>query len=160
MRIYVSTLEQSYDCLVSTDVLEHVVDPLDLFAKMIDRVKEGGFLLIANHFYPSVKCHLPATFHFRYTFNQFAEKMGLKTIGMCEESHATIYKKNQSKKLDWKQLRKLEKRSQFWFPFNEFKQVHIVPWQNRLIKVIKNPIGSYKIIKKKFKIKCHENPSY
>ncbi len=150
---FVGTLEQNYDCLVSTDVLEHVSDPLELFTKMIDSVKEEGFLLIANHFYPSIKCHLPSTFHFRYTFNQFAEKMGLEIIGVCEGSHATIYKKTQTKELDWQTLRKLEKRSRFLFTFNEFKQVYIIPWQNRLIKVIKDPIGSYQIIKSKIQDK-------
>jgi 2-polyprenyl-3-methyl-5-hydroxy-6-metoxy-1,4-benzoquinol methylase len=153
MRIKFQPIINILDCLVSTDVLEHVLDPLDLFSKMIDRVNKGGYLLIANHFYPSIKCHLPATFHLRYSFDKFAEKMGLEIIGVCEGSHATIYKKTQSKELDWQMLRKLEKRSRFLFPFNEFKQIHIVPWQNRLIKVIKDPVRSYKIIKSKIQNK-------
>ena len=54
-----------YDCLISTDVLEHVVDPLAVFEKMIKAVRTGGYLLIANNFNPVIKCHLPQTFHFR-----------------------------------------------------------------------------------------------
>jgi len=41
---------QSGDVLVSTDVLEHVSDPLSLLAAMVDAVRPGGHLLIANCF--------------------------------------------------------------------------------------------------------------
>jgi 2-polyprenyl-6-hydroxyphenyl methylase/3-demethylubiquinone-9 3-methyltransferase len=84
-----------YDCLISTDVLEHVPDPLLTFREMIDSVVSEGYLIIANNFNPVIKCHLPRTFHLRYTFNCFAKLMGLQDVGMLKGSHATIYvKKN------------------------------------------------------------------
>jgi trans-aconitate methyltransferase len=71
---------QSVDVLVSTDVLEHVPDPIALLAAMVDAVRPGGHLLIANCFYPVILCHLPCTFHLRYSFNSFCRALGL---GAC-----------------------------------------------------------------------------
>ncbi len=85
--------ELSYDALVSTDVLEHVPDPLKVFGEMITAVKRGGYLIIANNFYPVIKCHLPRTFHLRYTFNLFARLMGLVVVGPLHGSHATVFRK-------------------------------------------------------------------
>ena len=106
----------TYDCLVSTDVLEHVPDPLTLLAEMIDSVKTGGYLLIANCFNPVIKCHLPQTFHLRYTFKLFAKLMGLKSLGYCLNSHATVYVKQENKSLNWGQIRGAEAVSQSIFP--------------------------------------------
>lgn len=89
----IGKLESNYDCLMSTDVLEHVPDPLKDFAEMIKSIKINGYLVIANCFQPVIKCHLPQDFHFRYSFNMFAKMMGLQVIGILEGSHATIFKK-------------------------------------------------------------------
>ncbi|MGB1702268.1 MAG: hypothetical protein ACPHFR_04035, partial [Cycloclasticus sp.] len=75
-------------------VLEHVDDPLKDFACMINKVKTGGYLIVANCFYPVIKCHLPQNFHFRFTFNIFARLMGLRIKGGLKGSHATIFQKN------------------------------------------------------------------
>ena len=61
---FVSSLDKNYDCIVSIDVLEHVPDPLQVLATMIETVEEDGYLIIANNFYPLIKCHLPARFIF------------------------------------------------------------------------------------------------
>ena len=108
---FVDKLGSKYDCLMSTDVLEHVPDPLSDFSEMVGSVKTGGYLIIANCFNPVIKCHLPQTFHLEYTFNVFAKMMGLKVVGDLEGSHATIFKKVKNKKLDWMYLRLYEKLS-------------------------------------------------
>lgn len=103
---FIDTLEENfYDCIISTDVLEHVEFPMQTFSSIIKSVKYyskiegGGELIIANCFYPCIKCHLPHNFHFRYTFNYFAQKMGLKKIGKIPQTHATIFqKKSQTNK--------------------------------------------------------------
>jgi len=115
----VDTLDSSYDVLLSTDVLEHVPDPLQDFSGMIDSVKEGGYLIIANCFYPVIKCHLPQDFHFRYTFNLFARLMGLEVRGVLKGSHATIFKKSKSKKVNWTVIRMVEFISKVSFPIIE-----------------------------------------
>ncbi len=104
---FVNELANNYDCLVSTDVLEHVTEPLKLLDKMIDSVKVGGYLIIANCFYPIIKCHLPLTFHLRYTFDKFAIAMGLEVIGNCTGSHATIYKKVNNYPVNWEKIERM-----------------------------------------------------
>ncbi|MDJ0636514.1 MAG: methyltransferase domain-containing protein [Xenococcaceae cyanobacterium MO_188.B29] len=111
-----------YDCLISTDVLEHVADPLGIFAQMISSVKLGRSLIIANCFAPVIKCHLPSTFHLRYTFKIFAKLMGLKLIGACQETHATVYLKEKEKSLNWRLIRQVETLSKSIYPI--LKSLH------------------------------------
>ena len=104
---FVSSMDYEYDCIVSTDVLEHVTTPLYLFEKLIQSVKVGGYLIIANCFFPIIKCHLPSTFHLRYTFDRFAIAMGLEVIGNCTGSHATIYKKVNNYLVNWEKIERM-----------------------------------------------------
>ena len=114
---FISSIDKKYDCLVSTDVLEHVPDPLQLFSEMVESVKIDGYLIIANHFYPVIKCHLPSTFHLRHTFRIFAHIMGLRRIGPCKGSHATIYQKKKDIALDWEKINRYEQILWMIFPF-------------------------------------------
>ena len=114
---FIDNIDKKYDCLVSTDVLEHVPDPLKLFSEMVGNVKMDGYLIIANNFYPVIKCHLPSTFHLRYTFRIFAHIMGLHIAGPCDGSHATIYQKKKDIAFNWRRIRKYEWISRMIFPF-------------------------------------------
>jgi len=129
----IDKLEENYDCLVCTDVLEHVPDPLHDLTNMIRSVKVGGYLIVANCFTPVIKCHLPQTFHLRYTFNIFAKLMGLEVIGLLEGSHATIYKKLEKKEINWNKIRFYEKISKLSFPIIEVLKPVLRPIK-RLIK--------------------------
>ena len=113
---FINSIDQKYDCLVSTDVLEHVPDPLKLFSEMVGHVKIGGYLIIANNFSPVIKCHLPCTFHLRYTFRIFTHIMGLHRIGPCIGSHATIYQKKKDIIVDWQKINRYERISRMIFP--------------------------------------------
>ncbi|WP_238700373.1 class I SAM-dependent methyltransferase [Helicobacter jaachi] len=85
---------ETYDCLVCTDVLEHVDDVIGCFKGMLDSVKVGSSVLIGNCFYPVIACHLPKHFHFRYTFKLIAKTMGLKFEGVVSgASYVEIYTK-------------------------------------------------------------------
>ena len=119
--------------LVSTDVLEHVPDPLKTFEEMILSVKNNGYLIIANNFFPVIKCHLPQTFHLSYTFNVFAKLMGLVFVGPLEGSHATIFRKESNKPVNWPIVRLLEKISKGLFPMIEFSKPILRPIY-RLVK--------------------------
>ena len=130
----IKELELNYDCLMSTDVLEHVPDPLNDFSNMIKSVNIGGYLVIANAFYPMIKCHLPQNFHFRYTFNLFAKIMGLKVIGKLEGSHATIFKKIEERDINWREIRLYEKLSRFLFPIIEFFKPVLKPLKRLIVK--------------------------
>ncbi|MCM1983015.1 class I SAM-dependent methyltransferase [Lyngbya confervoides] len=147
---FVCQLNNQYDCLVCTDVLEHVPDPLSLLAQMVSSVNINGYLLIANHFYPCIKCHLPSTFHFRYSFDQFAEVFGLQSIGICLNSHATIYQKTVNQTPDWKLIRRMERISQQLFFFREFNRYYLLPWKNRIKNFITHPITTVQKARAKF----------
>jgi 2-polyprenyl-6-hydroxyphenyl methylase/3-demethylubiquinone-9 3-methyltransferase len=99
---FTDKLTNECDCLIATDVLEHVPDPIEHFVKMISSVKLDGYLVVANCFHPVIKCHLPQTFHYRYSFDIFAKILGLKVEGLLEGSHATIYKKVKNVNPNWK----------------------------------------------------------
>lgn len=114
---FVNSMSNLYDGVVSIDVLEHVSDPLKIFSQMIESVKKNGYLIIANNFWSVIKCHLPSTFHLRYTFNKFAQLMGLELVGPCEGSHAIIYRKREAIPINWHRIRMYEKVSQTLFPF-------------------------------------------
>jgi 2-polyprenyl-6-hydroxyphenyl methylase/3-demethylubiquinone-9 3-methyltransferase len=130
----ISALAHNYDCVVSTDVLEHVPDPLHEFANMIQSVKMDGYLVIANCFLPVIKCHLPQTFHLKYTFNYFAKMMGLEVVGLLEGSHATIYKKINDLELNWTTIRFYERLSKITFPMIETFKPLLRPIKRVLLK--------------------------
>jgi 2-polyprenyl-6-hydroxyphenyl methylase/3-demethylubiquinone-9 3-methyltransferase len=131
---------QSVDVLVSTDVLEHVPDPLTLLAAMVDAVRPGGHLLIANCFYPVIACHLPCTFHLRYSFDAFCQALGLEVLGPCVGSHATMYQRAQVVEPDWPRLRAMEQRSQRLFTWREWQSRHITPWRTRAQLAVTHPL--------------------
>ena len=103
---------QEYDVIIAQDVLEHVEDPVGLAIALTESVKENGLIVFANCFYPVIKCHLPKTFHLRYTFRFVMEIYGLKYQGKLPGAeHVLIFKKTD--KLCVKKLRVAEKISQF-----------------------------------------------
>jgi len=129
----IGNIKDNYDVLVSTDVLEHVPDPLKTFEEMILSVKDNGYLIIANNFFPVIKCHLSQTFHLRYTFKIFAKLMGLVIVGPLEGSHATIFTKRSDKPVNWPVVRSIEKVSKGLFPIIEFLKPGLRPIY-RLVK--------------------------
>jgi len=130
----IDKMDKKYDCLIATDVLEHVPDPLDNFAEMIESVKVGGYLVIVNNFHPVIECHLPQVFHFRYTFNQFAKMMGLEVVGILKGSHATIFKKAEEVEPNWEKIRFYEKLSKIAFPIVETFKPILRPMKRMVIK--------------------------
>jgi len=140
IRFIPALTSQSVDVLVSTDVLEHVQDPLALLAAMVDAVRPGGHLLIANCFYPVIACHLPCTFHLRNSFDDFCQALGLEVLGPCEGSHATIYRRAQVLQPDWPQLRAMERRSQRRFQRSEWHARSIAPWTQRAHLALRHPL--------------------
>lgn len=113
----VNKVSSEYDCLVSTDVLEHVPDPLKLLYEMVQSVRTDGYLIIRHNFTPVIKCHLPSTFHLRFTFRYFAEAMGLRTEASERAFPACIYRNLYRKPMNWTRIRNLERISKLLFPF-------------------------------------------
>jgi hypothetical protein len=124
IRFVSSPEEDTYDALVCTDVLEHVHDPLTLLADIIRKVQKGGTLVIYNCFYGMIQCHLPCTFHFLYTFDDFCELMGLRVLGKTTDDHATIYSKVSAISPDWPLIRSREKSSKLSYAMNQWAKAN------------------------------------
>jgi hypothetical protein len=54
---YMSEFLVEYDVLIATDVFEHVPDPLALVESTAAHLRMGGEYLIANCFWPVIRCH-------------------------------------------------------------------------------------------------------
>ena len=110
---YVPRLTGAYDLIIATDVLEHVSDPLQLVELLANHLSPDGQLLLANCFYPVILCHLPETFHFRYSFTLLLDRMNLKKIGTV--SYATVYASTGNNNIT-RAVRMLEVCSRLCFP--------------------------------------------
>lgn len=73
---FVNRLSGTYDVITALDVLEHVPAPLNLVYDLSRYTHKNSYLLLANCFYPVIKCHLPCTFYLRDTFDFLMKKMG------------------------------------------------------------------------------------
>ncbi|NWF78821.1 MAG: class I SAM-dependent methyltransferase [Chloroflexi bacterium] len=112
----VRTPGRGYDVVLCLDVLEHVPDPLEPLAEMAGALRPGGYLAIANNFYPLIRCHLPGTFHLRYSFPLFAGLLGLRRAGRVPAALADIYRKTSDRPPPWPALRALELASRAAYP--------------------------------------------
>ena len=74
---YVPGLSGSYDVILATDVFEHVLDPLALVEQTAAYLRAGGSYIMANGFTIELKCHLPATYHFRWSWDAAMRAMNL-----------------------------------------------------------------------------------
>ena len=85
---------ESYGAIVAQDVLEHVEDPIKLASEIANSVRVGSSVIFANCFYPVIQCHLPSTFHLRYTFPYVMKSLGLRYVGTVEgAAHAQIFER-------------------------------------------------------------------
>lgn len=139
---FIQTISNEYDCLLSTDVLEHLPDPLNTFSDMIRTVKIGGYLILANCFEPVIKCHLPQTFHLFYTFDFFASLLGLERIGLLSGSHATIYRRIHPIAIAWEVIQQYEQISKDFFKLynkrNSEQKNHLLSFNHSLGMIYKN----------------------
>lgn len=92
-----------------------------MLAEMAESLRVGGQLVIANCFYPVIACHLPSTFHLRYSFDKFCEIFGLTRIGPCNGSHATVYQKIDNNPPHWVNIRGREMLSKLVYISKEMK---------------------------------------
>lgn len=94
------------DVIIIQDVLEHVRYPVEQFQNIINCSKIGTIFIVANCFYPVIKCHLPTNFYLRYTFSLLFMIAGLQYVGKVQgASHVNIYRKK--KELNNKRIQSL-----------------------------------------------------
>lgn len=138
-----------YDALVCTDVLEHVLSPVETLVLMISAVRLGGHLIIANCFYPVISCHLPRTFHLRYSFNLFCKELGLDYLGPCEGSHAHVYIKTRRIQPDWHLLRSMQRQSRLYYALRELKAQYVSPCKSLLLSTLRLPTALFRSLQGK-----------
>lgn len=93
--------DSKFDVVIAQDVLEHVTNPIKLAYNLAEAVNDDGIVIFANCFRPVIHCHLPSTFHLRYTFTIIMKVLGLKYLGTVDGAeHAQIFIKKGSLYLD------------------------------------------------------------
>lgn len=112
---YSPGLDKDYDILIATDVFEHVPDPLALAAETAMALKSGGRYLTANCFRPVILCHLPQTFHFRFSWDKAMSAMGLVDEGKV--GYGQIFVRQGDLNLD--AARMIEERSKRLWRFTQ-----------------------------------------
>jgi hypothetical protein len=140
-----------YDCALVIDVLEHIFNPVEEISKLANSIKLGGYMIVANHFYPSIKCHLPCTFYLRYSFEQVVEEFGFQIIGSCFGSHAQIFKKVANININPQQI--------LWIKIKARINTSFIKLENLWQSVSKYIEKQVKKIKRKIKsVLTHTNP--
>jgi hypothetical protein len=112
---YQPALTGEYDILIATDVFEHVPDPLALVEVTAAHLKTDGQFLIGNCFYPVIKCHLPSTFHFRWSWDAALVAMNLQPE--ITVSYGRTYRRTGV--VSSASARAIERRSRRWACFIE-----------------------------------------
>lgn len=95
---YVPEVVEPAEILIAQDVLEHVADPVRLAARLVQHTLPGGYLVFANHFQPSIKCHVPSTFHLERTFPRLMALLGCTfrtRVAGCE--HALVFERTRQR---------------------------------------------------------------
>ncbi len=110
IRFAPALADERFDVAIAQDVLEHVADPVLTASRVAAAVRPGGHLVFANCFAPVIACHLPGTFHLRYTFPFVMRAMGLEYLGRIPgASHAQRFRRRGT--LDLAAARRLERLS-------------------------------------------------
>ena len=123
-----------YSFLACTDVLEHVQDPLLLLSELVLSVELSGHLLIANCFEPVILCHLPETFHLRYSFDFFCFCLGLKKIHGVNLPYGSIYCRYKTFKFPFYVIRILEYISKIMYFPNKLLFTYCKPKLRNLLR--------------------------
>ncbi|NJD06657.1 MAG: methyltransferase domain-containing protein [Methylococcaceae bacterium] len=118
---YVAEPHGPYDCVVCTDVIEHVTEPLQLLSCLTQATAMGGHLLLAPCFEPFIRCHLPSTFHLKHTFGVYTRLLGLRHLGLCDGSHAHVFRRDRSILAAAAAFPVLEVASRTLFPLFEWR---------------------------------------
>lgn len=109
---YQPELTGQYDVIIATDVFEHVPDPLAMVESTAHYLAPHGQYLMGNCFFPDILCHLPQTFHFRYSWDMVMSALGLKPGRKV--TYARVFSHRGTLSLN--SARQAEKRSQEIFP--------------------------------------------
>ena len=89
----IQVLEQPnppYDAVISTEVLEHLTDPVDAIIQINQLLRIGGAFSASWSFAPGIECHLPQNFHLRRLMFWIIRSLGFGFYGF-ERRGSTVY---------------------------------------------------------------------
>ena len=89
----IQVLEQPnppYDAVISTEVLEHLTDPVDAIIQINQLLRIGGAFSASWSFAPGIECHLPQNFHLRRLRFWIIRSLGFGFYGF-ERRGSTVY---------------------------------------------------------------------
>lgn len=113
---YAPELPKSADIVIAQDVLEHVLDPLADFARLLDGACDQGIVITANCFLPVILCHYPESFHLHFGFAWVVRPLGCEFLKCIPGApHAHVFRKT-GVPPDWQNARRREAFSKAIFP--------------------------------------------
>lgn len=82
--------EPLYDAIISTEVLEHLIDPVQSIYDINLLLRIGGAFVGSWSLAPGIKCHLPQNFHLRRLMPWIIRSLGFGFYGF-ERRGSTVY---------------------------------------------------------------------
>jgi ubiquinone/menaquinone biosynthesis C-methylase UbiE len=82
--------EPPYDAIISTEVLEHLPDPIQAVVDMNKLLRVGGSFAASWSFAPCIKCHLPHNFHLNRLMHWIIRVLGFGFYGF-ERRGSPVY---------------------------------------------------------------------
>jgi 2-polyprenyl-3-methyl-5-hydroxy-6-metoxy-1,4-benzoquinol methylase len=79
-----------YDAIISTEVLEHLPDPIQTVIEMNKLLRMGGSFAASWSFNPCIKCHLPQNFHLNRLMPWIIRSLGFGFYGF-ERRGSKVY---------------------------------------------------------------------
>ncbi len=109
-----------YDAIISTEVLEHLIDPIGAIVEINHLLRVGGAFAASWSFAPCIKCHLPQNFHLQKLMLWIIRSLGFGFYGF-ERRGSTLYsfvKHSEITPAMLKKARILEFLARLPIPFN------------------------------------------
>jgi 2-polyprenyl-3-methyl-5-hydroxy-6-metoxy-1,4-benzoquinol methylase len=82
--------EPPYDAVISTEVLEHVIDPIETLIEINRLLRIGGTFAVSWSFVPCIKCHLQQNFHLNRLIFWIIRSLGFGFYGF-ERRGSIVY---------------------------------------------------------------------
>lgn len=84
-------LSSKYDVVISTEVLEHVHNPIKHILKMKRLINKGGGLILTYSFNDYLKCHLPENYRYNGIFHCLVKFRGFEFVGCYGDYMCPVY---------------------------------------------------------------------
>lgn len=110
---YAGELTGDYDILIATDVFEHVPDPIALMQETAGFLSREGRYLTANCYRPVIRCHLPQSLHFFYSWSRVVRALGLRQVETV--AYGQVFARAGA--ADEAKARRIERLSRRWSPW-------------------------------------------